>query len=110
MLFVDDLLLLPFTGFKSVLRTLVKVAEEQYTDDAPLKERLLNLQVELEEGKIDEEQYIEQEAQILRELREIKAHKRELAGLPPEEPTGLSGKVKEGSGVEITWDPEENSR
>ena len=108
MLFVDDLLLLPFTGFKSVLRTLVKVAEEQYADDAPLKERLLNLQVELEEGKIDEEQYVEQEAQILRELREIQTHKRELAGLPPEEPMGLSGKVKEGSGVELGWDPEES--
>lgn len=106
MLFVDDLLMLPFTGFKSILRTLVKVAEEQYTDDAPLKERLLQLQVDLEEGKIDEDQYVEQEAQILRELREIQAHKRELAGLPPEEPTGLSGKVKEGSGVELTWDPD----
>ena len=110
MLFIDDLLLLPFTGFKSILRTLVKVAEEQYTDDAPLKERLLQLQVELEEGKIDEGQYVKEEAQILRELREVQAHKRELAGLPPQEPTGLSGKVKEGSGVELTWEPEENSR
>lgn len=105
MLFVDDLLMLPFTGFKSILRTLVKVAEEQYTDDAPIKERLLHLQVQLDEGSINEEQYVEQEAQILRELREIQNRKREMAGLPPEEATGLSGKVKEGSGVELTWDP-----
>ena len=105
MLFVDDLLMLPFTGFKSILRTLVKVAEEQYTDDAPIKERLLQLQVDLEEGKITEDEYVDQEAQILRELREIQNRKRELAGLPPEEATGLSGKVKEGSGVELTWDP-----
>src|SRR5690348_2033968 len=106
MLFVDDLLMLPLTGFKSILRTLAKVAEEQYTDDAPLKERLLHLQVELEEGTITEDQYVEREAQILRELREIQNRKRELAGLPAEEGTGLSGKVKEGSGVELTWDPE----
>ena len=105
MLFVDDLLMLPFTGFKSVLRTIMKVAEEQYTDDAPIKERLLHLQVALDEGTITEEQYVEQEAQVLRELREIQNRKRELAGLPPEEATGLSGKVKEGSGVELTWDP-----
>ena len=105
MFLVDELLMLPVTGFKSILRTLAKVAEEQYTDDAPLKERLLHLQVELEEGTITEDQYIEKEAQILRELREIQNRKREMAGLPPEEATGLSGKVKEGSGVELTWDP-----
>ena len=105
MLFVDDLLMLPFTGFKSILRTLVKVAEEQYTDDAPIKERLLHLQVELDEGTISEDEYVQKEAQILRELREIQNRKREMAGLSPEEATGLSGKVKEGSGVELTWDP-----
>ena len=106
MLFVDDLLMLPFKGFTSVLRTLMKVAEEQYTDDAPLKEQLLHLQIELENGTITEDQYLEREAQILRDLREVQNRKREMAGLPPEEGTGLSGKVKEGSGVSITWDPD----
>ena len=102
---VDDLLMLPVTGFKSILRTLARVAEEQYTDDAPVKERLLHLQVELEEGTITEDEYVEQEAQILRELRDIQKRKREMAGLPPQETHGLSGKVGEGSGVELTWDP-----
>jgi len=108
MLFIDDLLMLPVTGFKSILRTLARVAEEQYTDDAPIKERLLHLQVELDEGTITEEQYVEEEARILRELREIQNRKRDLAGLPPEEATGLSGKVKEGSGVELTFDPNQS--
>jgi len=106
MLIIDDLLALPITGFKSILRTLARVAEEQYTDDAPLKEQLLQLQVDLDNGAITEEQYVEREAQILRDLREIQNRKRELAGLPPEEGTGLSGKVKEGSGVSLTWDPD----
>jgi cytochrome c-type biogenesis protein CcmH/NrfG len=105
MLLLDDLLALPITGFKAILRTLAKVAEEQYTDDAPIKEQLLHLQVELEEGTITEDEYIKREAEILRELREIKNRKREMAGLPPEEATGFTGKVKEGSGVELTWDP-----
>ena len=58
MLFLDDLLLSPLTGFKFILRTLARVAEEQYTDDAPLKERLLELQVHLDSGDITEEQYL----------------------------------------------------
>ena len=105
MLFLDDLLALPITGFKSILRTLATVAEEQYTDDAPIKERLLHLQVELDEGTISEKQYVKREGEILRELREIQKRKRELQGLPPEEAAGFTGKVKEGSGVELTWDP-----
>lgn len=85
MLFVDDLLLSPLTGFKFILRTLQRVAEQEYTDDAPLKERLLELQLKLEEGEITEQQYLAEEAGIIRELRELQNRKRELAGLPPEE-------------------------
>lgn len=85
MLFVDDLLLSPLTGFKFILRTLQRVAEQEYTDDAPLKERLLELQVKLEEGQMSEEEYVAAEAVIIRQLRELQNRKRELAGLPPEE-------------------------
>src|SRR5579864_1674829 len=69
MLLIDDLLLAPFSGWNFIMRTLLEVAEEQWTDDAPLKEQLLHLQVELEEGSITEEQYIEAEAAILTPLR-----------------------------------------
>lgn len=85
MLFVDDLLLSPLSGFKFILRTLQRVAEQEYTDDAPLKERLLELQAKLEEGQMSEEQYVAEEAVIIRQLRELQHRKRELAGLPPEE-------------------------
>lgn len=91
MLFVDDLLFSPITGFKFILRTLQRVAEQEYTDDAPLKERLLELQVKLESGELSEEQYVAEEAVIIRELRELQNRKRELAGAPPEE--GPLGKV-----------------
>ena len=91
MLFVDDLLLSPITGFKFILRTLQRVAEQEYTDDAPLKERLLELQVKLESGELSEERYVAEEAVIIRELRELQNRKRELAGLPAEE--GPLGKV-----------------
>ena len=79
------------------------MAEEQYTDDAPIKERLLELQVRLDSGEINEEEYVEQEAQILRDLREIQNRKRELAGLDREEAQGpYTGKVGEGSGASVS--------
>ena len=107
MLLIDDLLLAPFSGFNFIMRTLLKVAEEQWTDDAPLKEQLLALQVELENGEITEEEYLEAEAAILKGIREIQRRKIELAGGDPDAfEGGLSGKVQEGSGASITWEPE----
>src|SRR5215510_10761547 len=110
MLLIDDLLLAPFSGFNFIMRTLLKVAEEQWTDDAPLKEQLLALQVQLEDGSITEPQYLKAEATILKEIREIQRRKIELAGGDPDAlEGGLSGKVQEGSGASITWDPEEKN-
>lgn len=102
MFLIDDLLLMPVDGLKFVFRTLARVTEEQYTDDAPVKQRLLELQVRLESGQITEEEYVAEEAQILRELREIRNRKRELAGLEREEAEGpYTGTVGEGSGAEV---------
>ena len=103
MFLIDDLLLLPIDGMKFVFRTLAKVAEEQYTDDAQVKERLLELQVRLENGDVTEDQYVAEEAASLRELREIENRKREMAGVPREEGAHgpFTGKVGEGSGVSV---------
>lgn len=101
MLLIDDLLLAPFSGWNFIMRTLRRVAEEQWTDDTPLKQELLELQVKLDSGEITEKQYVESERRILAALREVQNRKRELAGLPLEEGTGLGGKVSEGSGVSV---------
>jgi len=85
MLFLDDILMLPVSGFKFVLRTLQQVAEEQYTDSGPAKERLLELQLQLDSGEITETEYTQAEAEIFRELREIEARRRALAGAGEEE-------------------------
>ena len=84
MFLLDYLLSLPLSGLKFVFRTLRQVAEEQYTDTGPIKERLLELQLQLESDEITEAEYVQRESEILRELREIENRKRELAGLPPE--------------------------
>ena len=103
---IFTLLSLPLDGIKFIFNTIAKVAEEQYTDDAPLKEQLLELQVRLENGDITEAQYVDEEAKILRTLRDIQNYKREKAGAPPEDGTGLYGKVKEGSGASLTFELE----
>jgi len=109
MLLIDDLLLAPFSGFNFIMRTLLKVAEEQWTDDAPLKEQLLELQVQLDSGEINEKQYLEAETAILKAIREVQRRKIELAGGDPDAlEGGLSGKVQEGSGASLTWEPEES--
>ena len=112
MFLVDDILMLPFSGFGFVLRTLQKAAEEQYTDDAPVKERLLELQLKLESGEISEKQYAQEEAAIIRELREIENRKRELAGAPAaEHDRGLAftGKTKASASVTFHQDRERKS-
>jgi hypothetical protein len=86
---IDDLIGLPVSGIKFVLRTLAQVAEEQYTDTAPGKRRLLELQLALESGEISEQEYVRQEAEILRELREIEIRKRRMAGAEPEQAPAL---------------------
>lgn len=110
MFLIDDLLGLPFSGFGFVLRTLQRVAEEQYTDDAPVKEQLLELQLKLESGDITEDEYIAQEAAIIRQLREIENRKRELAGAPPvEHDRGLAfsaGNTKASASVTLHQDSE----
>jgi len=113
MLLIDDLLMLPFSGFGFVMRTLQRIAEEQYTDDAPVKERLLELQLKLESGEIGEDQYAEAEAAIIRELREVENRKRALAGAPAaEHDRGLAftaGQTKASASVTFHQDSERKS-
>ena len=113
MLMIDDLLMLPFSGFNFVMKTLLKIAEEQYTDNAPIKERLLELQLKLEAEEISEEDYAIEEAEIIRELRAVEDRKRELAGAPPaDQDRGLAfsaGQTKASASVTFHQDSERKS-
>ena len=84
MLLIDDLLFAPLSGFKFIMRTLIKTAEEEWTNDAPLKEELLQLQIKLENGDITEDEYVALERDVLMRLREVQRHKMELAGVDPD--------------------------
>jgi hypothetical protein len=103
MLLIDDLVLLPISGFKFILQTLEKVAEQEYTDDAPIKQRLLELQLALESGEVSEDEYVKEEAKIIRELREVERRKRERAGVPRDQASrGLQFPSGGGAGSEVS--------
>jgi hypothetical protein len=80
---LDDILLLPITGpisgFKWIMRTIQKMADEELMNDQPWKERLIELQMRLELGEISEEEYVAEEAVVFQALRDIRARKEELA-------------------------------
>jgi len=88
MFLIDDILLFPTTGLKFIFKTLQQVAEQEYTDSGPLKARLLELQVDLENGDLTEDEYVAAEREIILELREIEKRKRELAGAEPSQAPG----------------------
>jgi hypothetical protein len=54
---------------------LAERAEEVYYDDAPIRAALLNLELRLDLGKIDEEAFEAEDAILLARLMEIREHK-----------------------------------
>ena len=78
MLFIDDLLLLPFTGFRFILSQIQKVADQELNDESLIKEQLLELQMRLELEEISEEEFTEREAELFARLRAIKARQLEM--------------------------------
>ncbi|MDQ2913135.1 MAG: gas vesicle protein GvpG [Chloroflexota bacterium] len=68
----------PAAGIRYCIEKVVEYAEQQATDDTPVKEQLLELQLELEEGRVSEEEYAEREAVLLARLREIREERRRL--------------------------------
>src|SRR5688500_20296849 len=80
---IDDILLLPITGpiagFRWVMKTIQKMADEELMNDQPWKERLIELQMQLEVGEISEEDYTREEAVVFQALRDIRARREEVA-------------------------------
>jgi hypothetical protein len=54
------------------------VVRDELTDDATIKAELMRLQLELELGDIDDEEYVEREAELMVRLREVRAWREEF--------------------------------
>lgn len=64
------------TGFTA--RKLDEVTRREVTDDTKIKEELLELQLRLELGDIDEDEYQRYEAELMSRLRDVRAWRERL--------------------------------
>jgi hypothetical protein len=69
----------PAAGIRYCIEKVVEFAEHEMTDDEPVREQLLELQIELEEGRVTEDEYTEREAVLLARLREIREYRKQMA-------------------------------
>jgi len=58
----------PAAGIRYCLEKAVEFAEQQLTDDTPVREELLELQLALEEGRVTDEEYTQREAALVARL------------------------------------------
>lgn len=80
----------PAAGIRYCLDKVVEYAEQQLTDDEPVRQELLELHLQLEEGQIGEEEFAEREAVLFARLREIREYRKEqqsgdFAPRPPDD-------------------------
>lgn len=83
---VTGILTLPFApvrGVGWVLDKVVRTAEDEYYDPTPVQEALVNLERALDEGRIDDEEFAQQEEALLHRLEEIRAYQLRKGGQPP---------------------------
>jgi hypothetical protein len=73
--------LAPIYGTKWTLDKVDRVVREELTDDTPVKEDLMALQLQLETGEIDDAEYVRREAELMQRFREVREW-REKLGMP----------------------------
>jgi gas vesicle protein GvpG len=73
---LTNILLAPFLGpiygTRWTLDKVDRVVREELTDDTPIKEDLMALQLQLEMGEIDDDEYVKREADIMQRLRAVR--------------------------------------
>ncbi len=66
---------LPVDAALWTARKLAERAEEVYYDDTPIRAALLELEMKLDLGEIDEETFEQEETQLLQRLKEVREYK-----------------------------------
>ncbi len=85
----------PVAGIRWSLGKVQAVVEEELTDDTPVKQELMELQLRLELGDIDDAEYTRREAELMARLRDVRAWRERL------------GKSTSGGPVRVARDDEE---
>jgi hypothetical protein len=68
----------PVAGIKWTLGKVQRVVEDELVDDTPVKEALMELQMRLELGDIDDDAYVAEEAALMRQLRDVREWRERL--------------------------------
>jgi hypothetical protein len=92
---LDDLLI---GGIRYVLDKVATIADQELNDPERQRERLLEAQLQLENGDITDEQFVAIETDVFEKIREIKARTQTNAAVVDED--------HRVAGVEITVDDE----
>jgi hypothetical protein len=75
MFIIDDLLLAPFRFVLFIAEEIKNHVEAELTDETVIRQKLLELQIRLEEEEIDPEEYAEKEAALIERLHLAQAAK-----------------------------------
>ena len=78
---------LPLAGFRFILGQIQELAERELYDEDRIRDDLLLLQLQLEEGEIDEAEFQLREGEIMQRMRVARAHRQETAGMSSGEGT-----------------------
>src|SRR3954453_15650563 len=68
----------PIAGIRWALGKVQTVVEEELTDDSSVKQDLMELQMQLELGDIDDPGYVRREAALMQRLREVREWRERL--------------------------------
>ena len=77
MFLIDDILLAPLKGVIWLGKKINEVAEKEFSDEGLIKEKLMGVQLKFEMDEISEEEYNQQEAELLARLDAIRKAKEE---------------------------------
>lgn len=68
----------PVAGIRWALGKVQAVVEEELTDDTSVKQDLMELQLQMELGDIDDAEYVRREAALMLRLREVREWRERL--------------------------------
>jgi hypothetical protein len=68
----------PIWGTRWTLDKVDRVVRDELTDDTPVKEDLMALQLQLEMGEIDDAEYTRRETELMQRLREVREWREKL--------------------------------
>src|SRR5687768_5845153 len=68
----------PVAGIRWTLSKVAQVVDEELTDDTPIKQELMELQMQRELGDIDDDEYVRREAELMTRLRDVRAWREKL--------------------------------